>query len=74
MHMRKEVLRINYAKLAVASLVVGLASTLLADSLKRITAYYEDGIIEKAARYPWIYVLLPSIGITMIYFLRKYAF
>lgn len=72
--MRKEVLRVNYAKLAAASLVVGLASTLLADSLKRITAYYEEGILDKAYNYPWIFVLLPSIGITMIYFLRKYAF
>jgi len=72
--MRKEVLTVNYAKLIIASLVVGLASTLLADSLKRITAYYEEGIIEKAHSFPWIFIILPSIGITLIYFLRKYAF
>ena len=72
--MRKEVLRINYVKLIVASLIVGLASTLLADSLKRITAYYEESILERAHEFPWVFVILPSIGITMIYFLRKYAF
>lgn len=72
--MRKEVLRVNYAKLIIASFVVGLLSTLLADSLKRITAFYEEGILEKAHDHKWVFILLPSIGITLIYFLRKYAF
>lgn len=72
--MRKEVLRVNYIKLALASLLVGLVSTLLADSLKRITGYYEDAIFKKAEHFSLLFIILPSIGITMIYFLRKYAF
>lgn len=72
--MRKFIIRFNYLKLIIASAIVGLLACLLADSLKRITAYYEDHMLERVHHLPFLYIVLPTVGITMIYFLRKYLF
>lgn len=73
--MRTKVVVYNYFKLILASLFIGLISSLLADSLKHITENYQHRILEKVGQInPAIYIILPSIGITIIYFLRKYAF
>lgn len=73
--MRKETIRRHYFKLFYYSLFIGLIASLLAISLKWITATYQDRLFEKVAHLsPLLYILFPSIGITLIYFLRKYAF
>jgi CIC family chloride channel protein len=72
--MRKVVIRYNYFKLLLASLVVGFISTLFADSLKKITGFFQEHIFEKVSSYPYLFLILPSVGITIIYFLRKFAF
>jgi len=72
--MRKVIIRYNYFKLFLASLLVGMLATMIADSLKRITGYFQEYIFHKAAQWPWSFIILPSVGITIIYFLRKYAF
>lgn len=72
--MRKAIIRFHYFKLILASIIVSLLSVILADSLKKITGFYEDHILEKAAHVPMLFVLLPTVGITSIYFLRKYLF
>jgi CIC family chloride channel protein len=72
--MRKAIINYNYLKLVLTSAVVGLLATLLAVSLKSVTAYFEDHIFGIAGKNPVLFVLLPTVGITMIYFLRKYLF
>lgn len=72
--MRKAVIRYNYFKLFLTSLLVGMLATMIADSLKRITGYFQEYIFNKVGQWPWLFVILPSVGITIIYFLRKYAF
>lgn len=72
--MRKTIIRIHYIKLIITSVIVGLLAALLADSLKRVTAYYEDNLVQHVRHFQWICLLLPTIGITLIYFLRKYLF
>jgi len=72
--MRKAIIRFHYFKLIVASAIVALLSVFLADSLKKATGYYEDHILQRASNFPLLFVLLPTIGITAIYFLRKYLF
>jgi CIC family chloride channel protein len=72
--MRKVVIRYNYLKLFFAALLVGLLASLLAYSLKKITGYVQEYVFHKASHWPWLFVVLPSVGITIIYFLRKYAF
>lgn len=73
--MRTKVVVYNYFKLILASLFIGLISSLLADSLKHITENYQYRIFEKVSdTIPFLYIILPSVGITIIYFLRKYAF
>ena len=72
--MRKAIIRFHYFKLILVSIIVAFLSVLLADSLKKITGFYEDEVFHKASHMPLLFILLPTIGITAIYFLRKYLF
>lgn len=57
------------------SVCVGLLSAILAHTLKLLTEHTEHIIYNKVQSFnPILFILLPSIGITSIYFLRKYLF
>ncbi len=72
---RKKIITQNYLKLAITSLLIGVGSALLAISLKHITEFFEHKIINGVNNYhPILFILLPTIGITSIYFLRKCLF
>lgn len=72
---RKKILTQHYFRLLFASLLVGLASALLAFSLKHVTEYFQHHLFNSiAGKYTALFIILPSIGITAIYFLRKYLF
>lgn len=77
---RTFVKRFFYYRLIVTSAIIGLISCLLALSLEHITSFFEARIFEFAKSYSFpdgrslIFILLPTIGITMIYFTRKYFF
>ncbi len=60
--------------LVVSSIVVAIIAVILADSLKSITEHAESFIFNQSKNIPLLYIVLPSIGITAIYFLRKYVF
>lgn len=60
--------------LVVSSVVVAIISIILADSLKHITEHAQTFIFNQSKNIPLLYIVLPSIGITAIYFLRKYVF
>lgn len=72
--MRKLVIRVSYIKLILSSLIVGFLATCLAFSLKKITALFEEGILARLEHRSLLLLILPSIGITIIYFTRKYLF
>ncbi len=56
-------------------MMVGLASALLAFTLKHLTEFFEHYFFDFVQnRYTVLFIILPSIGITTIYFLRKYLF
>lgn len=72
---RNKIQRLHYTKLILISLIIGLVTSGMAYSLKIITEHAEE--------FLWIllpipirlyFIIAPSIGITMIYFLRKYLF
>ena len=64
-----------YFRLVVASVIVGLGSALLAFTLKHLTEYFQHHIFDSiAGRYSALFIILPTIGITSIFFLRKYLF
>lgn len=72
---RAVVQRTNYLKLFVASILVSLFCALLAFSLKHITELLEESIFEFAQMHTvYLFLILPSVGITIIFFLRKYLF
>ncbi len=71
---RKKIIIQNYFKLITTSIAVGLACALLAFSLKWLTEYFEHAIFNSVQNYSTAIIFLPTIGITAIYFLRKYAF
>lgn len=72
---RKKVIHHNYLKLFIVSLFVGLLSSLLAITLRHITESTEHYLSKAVSNNnPYLFILLPSIGITTIFFLRKYVF
>ncbi len=60
--------------LVVASIAIAIICVTLADSLKSITEHAETFIFNQSKKVPLVYIILPSVGITAIYFLRKYVF
>ncbi|MDR6734513.1 chloride channel protein [Sphingobacterium sp. 2149] len=72
---RKKVVRYSYLKLIGTSAVVSILCCLLAFSLKHSTGYVQEELFESVSSWdPRLLIILPSIGITAIYFLRKHAF
>ncbi|PTX12654.1 CIC family chloride channel protein [Sphingobacterium faecium] len=65
----------SYFKLVIGSIIVAVLSGILAYSLKHLTTYFQDYIFEIVpVLHNYLYIIFPSIGITIIYFLRKYLF
>lgn len=72
---RKKVIVHSYYKLILISALISVISCILAYSLKHLTEYFEHKVFKITASFhPAIFILLPTIGITAIYFLRKYVF
>lgn len=61
-------------KLIITAVLIGLLSSFLAISLKQSTDYFEKAFFLRSEKN-WIYLLfLPTIGLTLIYYLRQYLF
>lgn len=72
---RQKIVTQHYFRLIVASALVGLTSALLAFSLKHLTEYFEHHLFNTVVgKYSALFIILPTIGITAIFFLRKYLF
>lgn len=72
---RSKIIHYNFFKLILISLLVGVISSILAFSLKHLTEYFEEFVFHTAKKVNlYSVILLPTIGITAIYFLRKYLF
>ena len=72
---RKKVVRYSYLKLIGSSAFVSIICCLLAYTLKHSTGYVQEELFERVSSWnPKLLIILPSIGITAIYFLRKYVF
>ncbi|MCO5259228.1 MAG: chloride channel protein [Crocinitomicaceae bacterium] len=75
MTQREKIVFSSYLKLILASAFIGLLCSLLAISFKFITEYAEHSIIHLVnITTSFLYIFLPSIGISIIYFLRKFFF
>ena len=68
---RQKIIVHNYFKLIIISILVGLSSATLAFSLKHLTEIFEEHIFNEASKYSITFIVLPSIGITAIYYLLK---
>lgn len=64
----------NLKNVIIASLLISFLASFLALSLKRITEHFESALFSKASTLPIYYLLFPFVGLTIIYFLRKYLF
>lgn len=72
---RSQVVNINYIKLIFVSGFVSLMACMLAFTLKHITEYVEHFFFDRISGLnALLFILMPSVGITIIYFLRKYLF
>jgi len=71
---RKNHKLITFQKLSIVSLLIGFLCAFMAVSLKRLTEHYEEILFHKA-NVNWIFFLiLPIVGLSVIYFLRQYLF
>ena len=61
-------------KLIIASVLIGFLASFLAISLKKITEHYQSILFHKASLNSIYYFIFPLVGLTIIYFLRKYLF
>lgn len=72
---RDKIIKQSYFKLIIASILISLCSVLLAFALKYFTEFFEYEIFNAVNNYnTLLFIFLPTIGITSIYFLRKYLF
>lgn len=71
---RKQFNLILIRKLIVASILIGVLSSILAISLKHSTEYLESIFLLKAANSRIYIFLFPVVGLFIIHFLRQYLF
>lgn len=71
---RKKIIALNTFKLIYLALLTSFASTLIAYSLKHLAEKVEMIFFYKLQDFPWMFLLMPAIGLTIIFFLRKYFF
>lgn len=71
---RKNYVLIKLKKLVIVSILIGFLSSFLGVVLKRITEYYEDVFFHQATTNSFFFVIFPVIGLSVIFFLRKYLF
>lgn len=72
---RQRIKQNSYLKLAFSVIIVSLLSTLLTFLLKHLTEFFEFKIFSIVNNFnPLFFLLLPSVGITLIYYLRKFLF
>lgn len=65
----------SYLRLVLSTIMISILCILLTQSLKYSTEHLQEIIYHKVGSiHPILFIVLPSIGITAIYFLRKYAF
>ncbi|TCR12985.1 CIC family chloride channel protein [Sphingobacterium sp. JUb78] len=73
--MKNKIQLYSYFKLMIGSIIVAVLSGLLAYTLKHLTIHWQDYLFEHVSQINhYLYIIFPSIGITIIYFLRKYVF
>ena len=72
---RKSIILNNWGKLIASSMLTAIICSILALSLKHFTEFFEETVFHFVEqRNTWLFILLPTIGTTAIYFLRKYLF
>lgn len=74
MQIRKKVIGLKWLKLALAASLVGFLASLLAISLKHVTEHYEEIFFGRTEKNSFLLLILPFIGLSVIYFLRLYLF
>jgi len=72
--MRSKVIRINYYKLILQATLVAFVAALLATLVKKAVEHSEEIVFHQVRHWPYLLLILPSVGITFIYFTRKYLF
>lgn len=74
MQIRKKVIGLKWLKLALVTSLVGFLASLLAISLKHVTEHYEEIFFGRTEKNSFLLLILPFIGLSVIYFLRLYLF
>ncbi|MCO5231815.1 MAG: chloride channel protein [Chitinophagales bacterium] len=72
---RKNIIFYHYLRLVLISFITALICSFLAYSLQNITEFFEEKVHTLIlSKHVLFYIITPSVGITIIYYLRKYLF
>lgn len=72
---RKKITYSNIFKLILASVIVSICSIILVFATQQLTEHLEHLIFHEVSSFnKLLFILLPTVGITSIYFLRKFLF
>jgi len=72
---RKKVINYSIFKLVLVAVLVAVCCSVLAYSLKHLTEFFQEKLFHTVGKINTVlYIFLPTVGITAIYFLRKYFF
>ncbi|MHC5202773.1 chloride channel protein [Myroides sp. LJL119] len=75
MNTREKITYHNLFKLTLACVVVSIVSLILIHITKQLTEHLEEYLFHKVSTYQkLLFIILPTVGITIIYFLRKLLF
>lgn len=72
--MKRKIIYKSYIGLILFSLIIGFGATLLAETLKLITAFAEKEFLDISKKWPLFLLLFPTLGLVLIFLTRKFIF
>lgn len=72
--MKRKIIYKSYTGLIFFSLLIGIGATLLAETLKIITAVVEEQFLALSEEWPFYYLLFPLLGLALIFLIRRFIF
>lgn len=74
METKKDFRKHVFAKLIIATVIIGIVCAILGDALKLLTDHYENSFFLRIQKHPILFFIFPFTGLSLIYILRQSVF
>lgn len=71
---KRNVYWIKWSKIAICSSLLGFVAAIFALLFKELVENYEHLLLNRAFNSKWLFLILPLVGLFVIYYLRMYVF